>query len=359
MMSTTSQFYKKNTKPKIKLSMIFSFRNEEDVLKELITRVRKVLKSEQDKGILSGYELVFVNDKSNDQSEEILKEMDREHNDIKIINMSRTFGVSPCVMAGLKYTTGDAAIYMDADLQDPSEVIPQMLEAWREGDNIDIVHTVRTSRAGEPFLKLQITKIGYWILGKVSEIDLMAEAGDFKFLSRQVINHINQLNEYNPFMRGMVSWVGFNQAKIGYKRENRHAGETKFPILSRKVINNFFSSALISFSSLPLQWASIAGLGGVSLSFGMLLLIIFQAIFGLDLPEWLPVMAVISFIGSLQLIGMGILGLYIQSIFIQVKERPNYIIKGFYGFDEKELSELREHSKDNTSDFKLMNHASV
>ena len=351
-MPNNTQFKKKATQP-ITLSMIFSFRNEEDVLDKLVTRVRNVLNSEKKKNVLKNYELIFINDQSTDRSEDILKILDKNHGDIKIINMSRNFGVSPCVLAGLKYAKGDAAIYMDADLQDPPEIIPRMLEAWQQGDNIDIVHTIRTSRSGEPYLKLQVTKLGYWILRKVSEIDLLTEAGDFKLLSRQVINHINQLNEYNPFMRGMVTWVGFNQAKIGYKRDNRFAGTTKFPIFSRKVINNFFSSALISFSSLPLQWASIAGLGGVLLSIVMPALQIFQGFLGVSLPGWLPVVTVILFIGSTQLIGMGILGLYIQSIFIQVKERPNYIIKSFYGFGEKELEKLKALSKDDAYDYRV------
>ena len=271
MEKITRQFDTFIPKKGIKLSMVFSFRNEDDVLEELVTRVRNTLQLEKDKGVISDHELIFVNDRSTDRSEELLKELDHGHGDIKIINMSRTFGVSPCVMTGLKYSMGDAAIYMDSDLQDPPEVIPKMLEAWQQGDNIDIVHTMRTFREGEPFLKLKITKIGYWILRKTASIDLMAEAGDFKFLSRRVINHINQLNEYNPFMRGIVAWVGFNQAKVDYKRESRFAGDTKFPVFSRKVINNFFSSALISFSSSPLQWASISGLVGVCISLGMFL----------------------------------------------------------------------------------------
>jgi glycosyltransferase involved in cell wall biosynthesis len=345
MEKSTHQTNKTISRTGIKLSIVFSFRNEDEALEELVTRVRNVLKSEKEKGVISDHELIFVNDRSTDQSEEHLKKLNQGHGDIKIINMSRTFGVSPCVMTGLKYSTGDAAIYMDSDLQDPPEVIPKMLEAWQQGDNIDIVHTVRTFRAGEPYLKLQITKIGYWILRKTASIDLLAEAGDFKFLSRRVIDHINRLNEYNPFMRGIVAWVGFNQAKVGYKRESRFAGDTKFPIFTRRVISNFFSSALISFSSSPLHWASIIGLAGVLLSFGMLLLALFQGVLGLTLPGWLPVVTAILFIGSVQLLGMGILGLYIQTIFIEVKRRPNYIVDSIFGFSEEELKALREASK--------------
>ena len=333
------------TSPKvIKLSMIFSFRNEEDVLQELISRVRNVLKLEKNKGVLSSHELIFINDHSTDRSEEILIEQDKGHGDIKIINMSRNFGVSPCVMTGLKYSTGDAAIYMDADLQDPPEVISKILEVWKEGKNVDVVHTVRTFRAGENFIKLKIAKLGYWILRKTASIDLIAEAGDFKFLSRRVINHLKQLEEYNPFMRGMVAWVGFNQKEVGYKRESRFAGNTKFPIFSRKVINNFFSSALISFSSAPLQWASLIGLSGVGLSIIMFCLILFQKASGLLLPDWLIIVAVIFFVGSIQLIGIGILGLYLQSVYIATKNRPNCIIESVFGFSEDEIKAIKMNS---------------
>lgn len=325
-----------------KLSMIFSFRNEEDVLEELITRVRSVLKSEQDKDILDGYELIFVNDNSDDRSAEILKTMDKNHGDIKIINMSRTFGVSPCVMAGLKYATGDLAVYMDSDLQDPPELISKMLEAWNQGENVDVVHTVRTSRAGEPFLKLQLTKLGYWILGKLSDINLTAEAGDFKLLSRRVINHLNQLNEYNPFMRGLVVWVGFNQTNVYYKREQRFAGDTKFPVISRRVISNFFNSALISFSSVPLQLASLIGLGGIVVSVAMILFVFLVKFFGITPPGRAAIMTAVMFMGSLQLLAFGVLGLYIHSVFIMVRNRPNFIVESIFGFTDEELKTLRE-----------------
>lgn len=342
MENTTNQADKNSSSVGIKISMIFSFKNEEDVIPELISRVRNVLRSEIDKNVISDYELIFVNDRSTDQSEKLLKEINVDHGDIKIINMSRTFGVSPCVMTGLKFSTGDAAIYMDADLQDPPELIPEMLETWKHGDDVDIVHTVRTSRAGEPFLKLQITKIGYWILRRSASIDLIAEAGDFKLLSRRAVDHINQLNEYNPYMRGMVAWLGFNQAKVYYKREMRSAGATKFPVFSRKVINNFFSSALISFSSAPLQWASISGLVGFIFSIGMFLIAVYQQFAGIAFSDWFPIVTAILFIGSIQLMGLGILGLYIQSIYIAAKKRPNYIIENIFGFSEEELRVLRK-----------------
>ena len=334
-----------------KVSVIFSFRNEEAVLVELITRVRKALGSERDKGVISGFELIFVNDRSTDRSEEILKEMALDYGDIKILNMSKAFGVSPCVMAGFKWATGDIMVYMDADLQDPPEVIPEMLAAWRSGENIDIVYTIRSSRSGESFLKRGVTKIGYWILGKVSNVT--TEAGDFKLLSRRAVDHIIQFNEYNPFMRGMVSWVGFNQASIYYNRESRFAGETKFPVISRKVLSNFFNSALISFSGAPLHLASIAGIGGFVISVGMIFLVLFKKFQGVTLPGWTAIMTAVLFIGSLQLLAIGILRLYIKSIFIEVKRRPNFIVESVYGFDEIELEELQAKFRENNSQMPL------
>ncbi|MBT5028198.1 MAG: glycosyltransferase, partial [Nitrospina sp.] len=159
-----------NSATETKVSVIFSFKNEEDVLVELINRTRKVLMSERDKGVISNHELIFINDRSSDRSEEILREMAIEHEDIKILNMSKTFGVSPCVMAGLKWATGDLMIYMDADLQDPPEIIPDMLMAWKQGKDIDVVHTVRSSRDGESFIKRKITKLGYWVLRSAKDI---------------------------------------------------------------------------------------------------------------------------------------------------------------------------------------------
>jgi glycosyltransferase involved in cell wall biosynthesis len=342
MVEKDPKSYKPSSSAQAKVSVIFSFKNEEDVLAELINRTRSVLIQEREKGTISDYELIFINDRSADRSEEILKEMAVEHEDIKILNMSKTFGVSPCVMAGLKWATGDLMVYMDADLQDPPEVIPDMLSAWKQGNSIDVVHTIRSSRKGETFIKRKVTKLGYWLLRSVADIDLMVESGDFKLLSRRATDHIIQLNEFNPYMRGIVSWVGFNQTFIHYDRQERFAGETKFPVISRKVISNFFNSALISFSSTPLQLASVAGIGGFIFSFGMMFFVLFSKLQGVTLPGWTAIMTAILFLGSIQLLTIGILGLYIHSIFIEVKKRPKFIIESTYGFSDEELKILKK-----------------
>src|SRR3990167_9583436 len=257
------------------LSIVFSFYNEQEVLGELIKRMRQVFENLQKENLLSRYELIFVNDASTDNSLPILLDEAKGHEDIRVISMSRQFGVSPCVMAGLAYSSGDAAVYMDADLQDPPELIPRLLEVMRR-KNADVVHTVRESRQGESRLKLFITRIGYLTLNKFSDIHLPIEAGDFKLLSRRVVNHLLQLKEPRAFMRGLVCWVGFKQEFVPYTREPRQKGKTKFHILSPAVIDNFFNSALISFSAAPLRLAAYFGLLAIAFDFVLVLHVLFE-----------------------------------------------------------------------------------
>lgn len=315
-----------------KLSVILSFRNEEDVLPELIRRLRKTLTDEKTKKIIDDYELVFVNDVSTDRSLEILLSEIQNNKDVKVINMSRNFGVSPCVLAGMQYAKGDMLVYMDADLQDPPEVIPEMLRAYKE-QGVDVVNTQRISREGESKIKLMITKLGYLILKKVSMIDIKPDIGDFKLLSRRAVDYLIQLKENRPFMRGLINWIGFKQTTIQYKREKRFAGDTKFPIFSRKVIGNFFNSALISFSDMPLRLISFMGFLASMCAFVYSIYIIINKFLGHNIPGWSAIMVAILFLGGLNLLAMGILGLYINSIFIETKKRPNFIVESTFGFD--------------------------
>lgn len=336
-MSTLSELNNKDMSSKeLKLlSLVFSFRNEEDVLPELIKHTRAVLKQEQSNGTLSCWELIFVNDASTDKSLNILLEYAKGHDDIRIINMSRCFGVSPCVLAGMEYSSGDAVIYMDADLQDPPEIIPEMIKAWQDGEKIDVVHTIRNNRLGESQGKLFITKVGYFILRFVSNINLPVEAGDFKLLSRRAVQHLIKLKEKKPFVRGMVCWIGFNQVTIHYERASRFSGKTKFPVASWKVINNFFDSALVSFSDMPLKIALFIGVLGCVASVFLSMHVVLEKLSGKAIPGWTALMFVIIFFGSVQLITIGILGIYINSIFLEVKNRPNYIVESVFGFKQK------------------------
>ena len=319
------------------LSVVLSFFNEEEVIPELIRRLRNVLQKECKEGHLSKYELIFVNDASTDRSEEVLISEAKGHDDIKIITMSRNFGVSPCVLAGMEYAKGDLVVYMDADLQDPPEVISEMLRVWREGKDIEVVNTVRLSRAGEPFLKLLIAKIGYKILRYVSNINFLMDAGDFKLLSRRTVNHLIRLKEKLPFVRGLVYWVGFKQEVVYYNRDSRYGGNTKFLLTNPKVINNFLYSALISFSDLPLKFTLLLGAVTTLFAFLFLIYVIVQKfVLAYTTPGWTATLATMLILGGVQLLTMGVIGLYINAIFWETKNRPNYIVGKTFGFDKTE-----------------------
>ncbi len=313
------------------LSVVFSFRNEEAVLAELIQRTRAVLSNEKAHKSIGDWELIFVNDASSDRSLQILLELAQGKNDIKMINMSRNFGVAPCVMAGLSFAQGDAVVYMDTDLQDPPEVIPQMLQAMQE-QRVDVVHTVRRSRQGESAFKLFLTKIGYSILNRYSSVPMPSEAGDFKLLSRRAVDEILKLKEYKPYMRGLVSYVGFKQAFIPYDRHSRYAGQSKFFILGPKAVSNFLNS-IVNFSSVPLQIASYCGICSILIDFILIIYVLEQKLTGVAVPGWTALMIVILFIGGVQLFSIGMLGLYLNSVHEQTKMRPLYIIESTYGIN--------------------------
>ncbi|MBI1900162.1 MAG: glycosyltransferase family 2 protein [Planctomycetia bacterium] len=313
------------------VSVVFSFWNEEEVLPELIRRVRAVFDLLIASGEVADYELLFVNDASTDRSEEVLKAAAQKRGDIRIVNMARNFGVSPCVLAGMQFARGDAVVYMDADLQDPPERIPEMLAAWKADPDVHVVHTVRCSRRGESLLKRGLTHLGYKLLRATSKIDLPHEAGDFKLLSRRVVRHLLEFPEKRPFMRGLVCFVGYKQATVTYHREARQAGASKFPVLGFKVLSNFFDSALISFSDLPLRAPALLGnllllAGAICLGSALFLA---QATAG-----WFAIAGVVLLTGGCQLLGLGILGKYVMSIFLETKRRPNYIVRDLFGFEE-------------------------
>ena len=314
------------------ISVVLSFWNEEEVLPELIRRLRTAFASLIHEGEIGGYELIFVNDASTDRSEWILRGAARE-GDVKLINMSRNFGVSPCVLAGMLHAQGDAVIYMDADLQDPPELIPQLVRAWKDEPEVDVVHTVRKSRAGETRIKLAITRLGYAVLRTVSTIDLPLEAGDFKLLSRRAVNLVTQFREKRPFLRGLVCWIGFQQRIVYYHREPRFAGKTKFRVLGLKVIRNFIDSAVISFSDVPLKAATALGTLFSSVALLYMSWILLGWLRGAEVPGWSATLVAVLFLGGVQLLSIGILGTYIASIFLEAKGRPNFIIRDMQGFD--------------------------
>lgn len=315
------------------LSVILSFRNEEENIPELVKRLRAVIDELRRQERLSWGELVFVNDDSTDGSLRLLKELAAERSDIRVVNMTRNFGVSPCVLAGMARSRGDLVVYMDADLQDPPEVMPQMLEAWEKDPDVDVVHTVRTSRKGETWYKLLVTRIGYAVLRRVSTIDLPIQAGDFKLLSRRAVTLLVQFQEKRPFLRGLVCWIGLKQVRIRYQRDPRFSGDTKFPIFGWGVIQNFLDSAVISFSDVPLKLAMAIGVAVSSCALLFIVWVLLEKVRGHNLPGWTAIMVAVLLLGGSQLFCIGLQGLYIGAIFAETKKRPNYIVKDTFGFD--------------------------
>ena len=303
----------------MELSFIFSFRNEQESIPELVRRVGGVCQELN----IGSYELIFINDFSTDNSEIVLTELQKSH-PITIINMTRNFGTAPCVLAGLDHSSGDAVVYMDSDLQDPPEVVAQMMAEFRSG--ADVVHAKRRTRLGESRVKLFITKIAYKVINLLSDIPIPENTGDFKLLSRAVVDDIKKMSEDDPFMRGLSVWVGYDQRIIGYDRDPRNYGTTKFPIFSRNPIREFIRG-ITSFSAGPLYFALVLGL---IISLGAILLIAYAFLtkfLGVSVPGVSGIIIVIAIFNGAILVSNGIIGIYVAKIFFQVKQRPRYLIR--------------------------------
>ena len=301
------------------LSIVFSFRNEEQILLELINRTTSVLKKISN----WNYELIFVNDDSVDNSEKILIENQKNYT-IRIINMSRRFGTGPCVLAGLELAKGDAIIYMDSDLQDPPEIIPKLIEKFESG--FEVVHTKRVKRMGEGMFKLVLTKLAYRIINKTASIPLPIDSGDFKLLSRKAVNHINSIKEHNPYIRGLSVWIGFRQEFVDYVRQSRPSGESKFTSLFSGPIAEFVKG-MTSYSTGPLYLGIIIGLFAILFSFVLIIWAFYAKITGIAIPGSSGVIITVTFFSGMILTTIGITGFYIARIYEQTQGRPRYIIK--------------------------------
>ncbi len=309
------------------LSFVFTFRNEEDVLQEFIDRFLKAIKD-----INYAYEMIFVNDCSTDKSLEIIKKNRSNNKNIKIINMSRRFGVSACIIAGFKHCSGNAVIYMDCDLQDPPEVIPSMIKKWETG--CDVVHTVRTKRLGENFFRLFLVKIAYKIIDGLSEIKILHNSGNFKLISKRALLDLLKIKDHDPFLRGLSAWVGYKQDKIFYERDARAGGKTHFSLLRSAGLYQDFLRGITTFSSLPLYFSLLVGF---IISFGAFIYLIFILIleffYGIDNSGWPSLMVTLLFLGGSILFAIGIQGIYVGKIHEAIKNRPRYLIESKSGFD--------------------------
>jgi len=311
-----------------KISIIVSFYNEEESIESFITETTKELNKIQE----LDYEIIFINDCSTDKSLEKLILEREKNNKIKIINLSRRFGPMESIMAGIQMSTGDALINLDIDLQDPPSLIAEMVKHWRE-DGFDVVFSTRTKRHGELLIKKIISSIGYKILKKFTNIPIEKDSGDFRLISKKVITEYKKFSEVYPFFRFVVDWIGFKRKQIFYERKPRRKGNTKHP-LGLGIIYNFFEISFTPFTDAPLRFALIFGIISFIACFIIMIRTILLFLMGEPNISTTSLFVAILFFGSINSLILGILSIYIGSIFKDSKKRPLYIIESSYGFDD-------------------------
>ena len=312
---------------KEKISVVVPMYFEEEVAEECYNRLRSVMLENN-----IDYEFVFVNDGSTDRTLPILQSFAAIDPAVKIINFARNFGHQTAVTAGIDYATGDAIVIIDADLQDPPEVIPELIAKWKEG--YDVVYAKRKKRAGETKFKLLTAKYFYKTLNYLSDIDIPKDTGDFRIIDAKVADVFRQMPERNRFVRGMFSWIGFNQTFIEYERDERFAGETKYPL--KKMIK-FASDGIIAFSTKPLKLMLLLGSVSVFISFALLIYALFVKMFGYEVARgWTSIMVAITFFSGIQMISLGIVGQYIARIYDESKNRPIYVVSTTLNVEKEE-----------------------
>jgi glycosyltransferase involved in cell wall biosynthesis len=309
----------------VDLSLVTPIHNEAAGLDEFFSRTIAVL----DKLGLT-WEIVCVNDGSTDASLDRLLEYHRRNPAIKIVNLSRNFGKDIALSAGLDYARGDAVVPIDADLQDPPELIERMVAKWREG--FDMVYAVRNRRDGDSWLKRVTARFFYRIFDRITDIPAPRDTGDFRLLDRRVVDVLARLPERTRFMKGLFAWVGYRHAAISYDREARRAGDTKW---SYWRLWNFALDAITSFSSLPLKiWSYLGLVISVFAFLYALFLAGLKIIRGIDVPGYASIMVAVLFFGGVQLISLGIIGEYLARMYNEVKGRPLYLVRDAWGFEK-------------------------
>jgi dolichol-phosphate mannosyltransferase len=313
------------------LSIIIPCFNEEPVLRATHERLTSVLTA------INGidYELIFVNDGSRDRTQQLLEDLLFDHH-VRVLLLSRNFGHQIAATAGLEAAAGAACVIIDADLQDPPELIPQMVQLWREGN--EVVYGIRIEREGESRFKLWTAKVFYRLINRMSETKMPLDAGDFRLLDRKVVEVIKAMPERARFLRGMVSWAGFRQVALPYDRAARHAGESKYPLT--KMIH-FAMDGIISFSLVPLKLAIWTGFIAIWIAVAGIIVAILDRLLEKGLTRgWASLFVAVLFMGGVQLVSLGILGEYLGRIYTEVKRRPLYVVQERLGFPARDAAEL-------------------
>lgn len=310
------------------ISILIPAYNEEEVLRHLYERLGKLAESTPH----YDFEFLFVNDGSRDKTLEIIESYAEKDKRIAYINLSRNFGKEIAMIAGLDYVTGDATVIIDADLQDPPELIPKMIKYWEDG--YDDVYARRNSRAGETWFKKITSETFYKVLQKSTNVPIQQDTGDFRLLDRRCVEALKKFRESQRYTKGMFSWIGYNKKEILYDRDPRAAGETKWNYL--KLIN-LAIDGITSFTTAPLRIASILGM---TVSFAAFIYIIYLVVRtiasgGSDLAGYPSMMAVILFLGGVQLLSLGVIGEYVGRIFNETKQRPLYFVETYHGTNKQ------------------------
>jgi polyisoprenyl-phosphate glycosyltransferase len=305
-----------------KISILIPAYNEQEVMEHLYHRLGTLANDNKS----YEFEFLFVNDGSRDKTMDIIKEYAAADERVAYLDLSRNFGKEIAMLAGLDHATGDATVIIDADLQDPPELIPEMIKFWEQG--YDDVYAKRNSREGESWLKKFSSKLYYRILQKATHITIQQDTGDFRLLDKRCVDALTQIRESQRYTKGMFSWIGYNKKEITYDRDPRHAGETKWNYA--KLIN-FAIDGLTSFTTAPLRISSVLGFIVSLAAFIFIVIIIIKtAMFGDPVEGYPSLMAVVLFLGGLQLLSLGVIGEYIGRIFNETKNRPLYFVEEYH-----------------------------
>ena len=312
------------------ISIVVPCLNEEEVLRETNRRLVAVLEQ-----LPQRFEILYVDDGSTDRTPEILRELQADDERIRVVRFSRNFGHQMAITAGLEHASGDAVAIIDADLQDPPEVIADFVAKWMDG--FDVVYGVRSERQGETAFKLWTAKLFYRTIGKLADTEIPLDTGDFRLMSRRVVDALLAMPERDRFVRGMVSWLGFSQAAVPYRRAARAAGVTKFSLFK---MMRFAADGIFSFSILPLRLATWVGFAASGIALVGILITVVERLMGVEglVKGWASILVAILFIGGVQLICMGIIGEYVGRIYGESKRRPLYVVRERIGFQTRSLA---------------------
>jgi dolichol-phosphate mannosyltransferase len=308
------------------LSVVIPAYKEDENVDRAYGRISAVLD-----GIGDDWELIFSVDPSPDQTEERILALRERDPRVKMLRFSRRFGQPMSTIAGMEAAAGDAVVVIDCDLQDPPELIPELINRWREG--YDVVYAQRRTREGETLVKRIVSVLGYRVIGRIAEVEIPPNTGDFRLMSRRVVDNVVRLKESHGFLRGLVGLVGFNQTSVFYDRDARAAGSSKY--------NRFYGSLLIGlngvvgFSRYPLQLISLLGIAFSGLAFVFAIAYLVMKIAGVAFPVGNPtIVIVVAFFSGIQLLSLGVMGEYVGRIYDEVRERPKYIVESRHGFDQ-------------------------